>query len=120
MRYRRFVPAFDGLSLRIAPSSLAGALATPVTAAPALTSVADTSDPSTAAASTSLSASFSPYTCAVPTTAQLTPMSLMQIEEVEKRKIRLLPPIRGESVPSERAWISCIRNSEADQRSVKS
>jgi hypothetical protein len=73
MRYRRFVPAFDGLSLRIAPSSLAGVDTSALTAtavAPASTSVAGTSIASTAAVSTSLSASsWSPYTCAVPTTA---------------------------------------------------
>jgi hypothetical protein len=76
MRHRRFVPAFDSLSLRIAPSALASAVPTDSSdvpassAAPVPVSDDTTSDASTAAVCTSLSdSSWSPFTCAVPTTA---------------------------------------------------
>jgi hypothetical protein len=76
MRHRRFTPAFDGLSLRIAPSSLVGATTADL-ASVALVAAATTSSSGVSAAAASSSATSTdlsalgsaPYTCAVPTTA---------------------------------------------------
>jgi hypothetical protein len=73
MQRRRFTPAFDSLSLRIAPSTgvvaTAGLSTVPMVAAATASLAGASSAVATSASTAASSLDSSPYTCAVPTTA---------------------------------------------------